>query len=184
MSNKITNQIGREILPIFILSNPINMQIKKEYKFYAGHRNQMLNDKCARPHGHDYRLFVVFSVYRKDNEAVTTLFDTFDSKIEPWLKENIDHRFLIDENDPLLKAFDTFEHETGTSLGVKVLPFATSVENVCHYLFHEIQLMGFHVDRIELQETRTSTIIYTKEDWWDDLLTWSPLSNNKVQWSI
>lgn len=143
------------------------MQVKKEYKFYAGHRNQELKDKCARPHGHDYKLFCYFNVKRTG--SITTLFGDFDDKIEPYLKEEIDHRFLMDKNDPLKKYWDQFKEETGMDLGYKELPFASSVENVCLYLFHMISRMGFALDKIELQETRTSTIIYTKEDYMNDL---------------
>lgn len=140
------------------------MQIKKEYKFYAGHRNQDLDDKCFRPHGHDYKLFVVFNVRRTG--SISTLFGDFDAKIEPWLKNNMDHRFLIDKKDPLYAYFELYEEEQKKSLGIKVLPYPSSVENLCHFLFEEFtEVMGFDVERIELQETRTSTVIYDKVDY-------------------
>jgi len=143
------------------------MQFKKEYKFYAGHRNQDLKDRCHRPHGHDYKVFCFFNVVRDGN--ISTLFGDFDSKIEPYLKDNFDHRFLLDVNDPLKKYFDQYQQDTGMDLGCKELPFPTSVENVCFYLFHTIKQMGFDLERIELQETRTSTIIYTIADFTADL---------------
>jgi 6-pyruvoyltetrahydropterin/6-carboxytetrahydropterin synthase len=142
------------------------MTIKKEYKFYAGHRNQELKEKCFRPHGHDYKLFCIFNVKRTG--SISTLFNDFDSKIEPWLKENFDHRFLIDKNDPLRFAFDQHREFTGEDLGYKMLPFPTSVENVCLYLFDVITKMGFDLEMIELQETRTSTVNYTKHDYNSD----------------
>jgi hypothetical protein len=41
----------------------------------------------------------------------------------------------------------------------------TSVENLAHRLFTEITAMGFRLQRIEIQETDTSTVLYTREDW-------------------
>lgn len=145
------------------------MLIKKEYKFYAGHRNQTLKGtKCARPHGHDYKLFCVFNVER--NGDITTLFDDFDKEIEPWLKENIDHRMFMDQDDPLKTYFDKYEAIEGEDLGYALLPFPSSVENVCFYLFDQIHTeMEFTLNRIELQETRTSTVIYDTGDYINDL---------------
>ena len=60
------------------------MIIQKEYKFYAAHRNETLQDKCSNLHGHRYGLKCFFEVERKGD--ITTLFGDFDAKIEPWLK--------------------------------------------------------------------------------------------------
>lgn len=144
------------------------MKITKEYKFYYGHRNQELSDKCYRPHGHDAKIFVTFNVERKGN--LTTLFGDFDSKIEPWFKEKFDHRFAIDKNDPLLPYLQKYETDGHGDLGLNILPFATSVENVTLYIFHHItKVFGFDVEEIKYQETRTSTVVYGKEDYKRDL---------------
>lgn len=142
------------------------MLIKKEYKFYAGHRNQDLSDKCFRPHGHDYKVFMYFKVKRNGN--ISTLFGDFDSKIEPLLKNEFDHRFLIDKNDPLKKYLDLYELEEGLQLGYKAIDRPTSVENICYELYREAVKLGFELDRIEIQETRSSTIIYTEKDYIED----------------
>ncbi len=143
------------------------MIIKKEYKFYAGHRNQDLDDKCFRPHGHDYKVFMYFNVER--NGSITTLFGDFDSKIEPLLKNEFDHRFLIDKNDPLKKYLDLYEQETGNALGYKMFDRPTSVENLCYELFKSCMKLGLNnVFKIEVQETRTSTVIYTIQDYFID----------------
>lgn len=141
------------------------MQIKKYYKFYYGHRNQDLKGtKCNNPHGHIGQVYCVFNVKRNGN--ISTLFDDFDSKLDKLFKEEFDHRTLIDVNDPLLDYILRYEQDTGDKLGMKILPFPSSVENVCFYLFHIIYIkFGFNLDRLEFQETTTSTIIYTLEDY-------------------
>lgn len=145
------------------------MKITKEYKFYYGHRNQELNDKCFRPHGHDAKIFITFNVKRLGN--LTTLFGDFDSKVEPWFKEAFDHRFAIDKNDPLLPYLQQFEKDRKEDLGLNILPFATSVENVTFYIFHHlVTVFNFDVDEIKYQETRTSTVIYNKQDYEEDLV--------------
>lgn len=143
------------------------MEITKEYKFYYGHRNQELNDKCFRPHGHHAKVFITFKVKR--NGSISTLFNDFDSLIEPWFKEKFDHRFAIDINDPLLPYLEKFEKDRGESLGLNILPYATSVENMCYHIFkHLVEEFKFDVLEIKYQETVSSTITYNQEDYLSD----------------
>lgn len=130
---------------------------------YCGHRNQDLDDKCFRPHGHDYRIFVYFNVKREG--SISTLFGDFDAKFEPLLKNHYDHRFLIDKNDPLLSYLQQYEKDTQSDLGLKILDFPSSVENLCYQLFTESEHFGFHIEKLEIQETRSSTVIYTVDDY-------------------
>lgn len=142
------------------------MIIQKEYKFYAAHRNETLSDKCSNIHGHRYGLRVHFHVERDGD--ISTLFGDFDAKMEPYLKNNFDHGMLINRNDPLYQTLLDHTERTGESFRLKVIDGPTSVENLAWVMFTEITAMGFRLDRIEIQETDTSTIIYTREDWVGD----------------
>jgi len=142
------------------------MIIQKQYKFYAAHRNETLNDKCRNLHGHRYGLRCHFEVQRAGD--ISTLFGDFDSKIEPWLKDFYDHGMLINIDDPLYESLLQHMARTGEKLRLKIFQGATSVENLCHMLFTEITQMGFRLALLEVQETDTSTIIYTYDDWLAD----------------
>ncbi|MEZ6062296.1 MAG: 6-carboxytetrahydropterin synthase [Planctomycetaceae bacterium] len=139
------------------------MIIEKQYKFYAAHRNETLRDKCSNIHGHRYGLRVHFEVEREGD--ISTLFGDFDAKMEPYLLQNFDHGMLINRHDPLYETLQDHCRRTGENLRLKVLDGPTSVENLAWVMFTEITEMGFRLDRIEIQETDTSTIIYTREDW-------------------
>jgi len=139
------------------------MMIEKQYKFYAAHRNETLQDKCSNLHGHRYGIRCCFEVER--DGAISTLFGEFDDKLEPWLKSNYDHGMLINRNDPLYETLLDHCRRTGETLRLKVFDGPTSVENLAWMMFTEITEMGFHLNRIEIQETDTSTIHYTREDW-------------------
>jgi len=142
------------------------MIIQKQYKFYAAHRNETLQDKCRNLHGHRYGLRCHFEVERDGD--ISTLFGDFDARIEPWLKEFYDHGMLINVHDPLYETLRQHMARTGETLRLKVMDGATSVENLCHLLFSEITQMGFRLALLEVQETDTSTISYTREDWITD----------------
>jgi 6-pyruvoyl-tetrahydropterin synthase len=146
------------------------MLIKKEYKAYMSHRNQELTGtKCSRPHGHQYKIFCFFNVKRNGN--ITTLFEEFDKKVEVMLKDEFDHRMIVDKNDPLTTTLLYHQNECKDDLGLKVLPFPTSVENLCFFLFDEIVTRFiFDLVRLEIQETMSSTIIYTEDDYAADII--------------
>jgi 6-pyruvoyltetrahydropterin/6-carboxytetrahydropterin synthase len=142
------------------------MIIRKEYKFYAAHRNETLQDKCSNIHGHRYGLLIHFQVERDGD--ISTLFGDFDEKIEPYLKENFDHGMLINRHDPLYQTLIDHCSRTGEQFRLKVFDGSTSVENLAWIMFSEITAMGFRLDRLEIQETDTSNLIYTREDWVQD----------------
>ena len=139
------------------------MIIKKKYKFHAAHRNEEIQDKCRNLHGHRYVLRCFFRVKR--NGSISTLFGDFDGKIEPFLKREYDHAMLINVHDGLYEALCDYRDRSGDSLKLKRFESPTSVENLAHQLFSEISAMGFNLDRLEVQETDTSTVIYTRRDW-------------------
>ena len=150
------------------------MIIQKQYKFYAAHRNEELRDKCSNIHGHRYGLTCFFEVERTGN--LTTLFSDFDALIEPLLKNEYDHGMLIHRHDPLYETLAMHADRTGEQFRLKVLDFPTSVENVSYVLFTEIVDLGFRLKRIELRETDTSVVEYTREDWVADNRRFSDLS--------
>jgi len=139
------------------------MIIQKQYKFYAAHRNETLDDKCCNLHGHRYGVRCHFEVERDGD--ISTLFGDFDAKIEPWLKSEYDHAMLIHERDTLYESLQMHMARTGETLRLNVFERPTSVENLCHKMFTEITAMGFRLAKLEVQETDTSTICYTRDDW-------------------
>ncbi len=161
------------------------MIIRKEYKFYAAHRNEELEDKCRNLHGHRYGIVCYFEVER--NGSISTLFGDFDAKVEPLLKEEYDHALLVNVNDPLYETLTDHCKRTGENLRMKRLCRATSVENLAYQLFGEITDLGLRLERLEIRETDTSVCIYTREDWVadnrlfvrDEQSEWSPSRDNR-----
>ena len=142
------------------------MIIRKEYKFYAAHRNEDLHDKCSNIHGHRYGVICFFEVERTG--SISTLFSDFDAKIEPYLKSNYDHAMLINVNDPLYLTLCDHMKRTGEDFRFKKFNEPTSVENLSWHLFSEITAMGFILAKIEVKETDSSVFVYSKQDWLND----------------
>jgi hypothetical protein len=65
----------------------------------------------------------------------------------------------------LLALLSDYMERTGDTLKLKRFEGPTSVENLAQQLFSEISALGFRLERLEVQETDTSTVIYTRRDW-------------------
>ena len=157
------------------------MIIRKEYKFYAAHRNETLSDKCRNLHGHRYGIVCHFDVERDGD--ISTLFGDFDAKVEPHLKVNYDHSMLINRYDPLFQALRNYSKQTGDELRLNVFDRPTSVENLAHKLFTEITELGFRLSLLEIRETDTSVVIYTREDWVADNRRFALIAKTRQQTS-
>jgi len=142
------------------------MLIEKEYKFYAAHRNEELQDKCSNIHGHRYGVKCCFEVER--NGSISTLFGEFDEKVEPLIKQNYDHGMLLNIHDPLYATLTDHMQRTGENLKLKLMNGPTSVENLAFMLFSEITNLGFRLARLEVRETDSSVVTYTIDDWHHD----------------
>ena len=66
----------------------------------AGHRIMHHDGKCARPHGHNYEITVEVSGHLTDEGWVV------DKGYVTDLVDEWDHRFLVEEGDPLIEAFE------------------------------------------------------------------------------
>ena len=132
------------------------MRIEKKYYFYAGHRNKTAGEKCSRLHGHTYDVKCIFKFDTMKN-GVTMLFSDIDKKVEPIIKY-YDHYFILWEEDSLCDILK-FANEP-----YREVPFETSAENMAIWIFNRIKNEAeMPITRIELKETKTSTIIYEPE---------------------
>ncbi|MDL0132881.1 MULTISPECIES: 6-pyruvoyl trahydropterin synthase family protein [Halobacterium] len=77
----------------------------------AGHRLQHHDGKCSRPHGHNYEISVEITGQLTDEGWVVDK-GTVTAVVSDW-----DHRFLLEDGDPLVDAF----REAGDGDAVVVL---------------------------------------------------------------
>ncbi|RCU48489.1 6-pyruvoyl tetrahydropterin synthase family protein [Haloplanus salinus] len=73
----------------------------KPIRISSGHRILHHDGKCARPHGHNYEITVEVTGELTDDGWVVDKGDVT-GVIDEW-----DHRFLVEEGDPLVEAFES-----------------------------------------------------------------------------
>jgi 6-pyruvoyltetrahydropterin/6-carboxytetrahydropterin synthase len=98
----------------------------------AGHRILHHDGKCSYPHGHNYHITVQVTGnlseegWIVDKGKITTV-------IDEW-----DHRFLVEDGDPLIEAFEA----SGDSEALVILPYPPTAE-VMSMLLEERMLEAF-----------------------------------------
>lgn len=73
---------------------------ERPIRISAGHRLMHHDGKCSRPHGHNYEITVAVRGSLTDSGWVVDK-GTVTAVIEEW-----DHRFLLEQGDPLVDAFE------------------------------------------------------------------------------
>ena len=120
------------------------MELFKEFTFEAAHRlpNVAVDHKCARLHGHSYRI-VVHVEGRVDSQSGMVIdFADIKAAVKPIVDEQLDHYYLND---------------------VPGLQNPTS-ENLARWLWRKLHPRLPLLSAIQVRETCTSGCIYRGED--------------------
>ena len=134
-------------------------KINKKYHFYAGHRNENLDDKCRNLHGHTYYVTMDFEFQYNEETGITFLFSNIDRIVEPIIKE-LDHSLLINSDDPLLQYLYDFMQDEGEDLKIyKLEDMVTSAEHLSKHIFERVE-KHLPIKKITLQETTSSIVTY------------------------
>lgn len=134
------------------------MKVLRRFHFYAAHRNAEIGGKCARLHGHCYRVEVVIE-FPYTSGGVSLPFEMIDKLVAPIFAE-FDHRTIVDVYDSALMS------QISVNQRIEVA-FPTSAENLAAYFLDRITTviedLGTPTE-LRLSETDSGTIICTPAD--------------------
>lgn len=132
--------------------------LKKTFKFEAAHQLKHHDGKCARLHGHSFKLTIVVAganltremdgrktLADKGNPKTNMLLDYGDISaiVQPFVDEKLDHHFLN----------DTLETDSPTSEFIATYCFDT--------FSTEFEKLGIKLCEVRVSETCTSEAIFT-----------------------
>lgn len=170
-------------------------KITKEFGLDYGHRvhNQTLNKEysiddclvCRHLHGHRMTVFVTLEAEELTDGMVTDFKHL--NWFKQWLDDVVDHKFLIDVNDPM---FERITHRTSNDIisarqsthgyfalggdsseneileSFVVVNFVPTSENISKWLFGIVQArmepLGVKVAEIKMMETPKSQAVYSE----------------------
>jgi 6-pyruvoyltetrahydropterin/6-carboxytetrahydropterin synthase len=116
------------------------MDVRREFRFEAAHRLPAVDPahKCARLHGHSYRLVVTVTGDVTPETGMVIDFAEIAEAVGPLVKEFLDHRYLND---------------------VGGLENPTS-ENVAKWVWERVAERLPGLSAVEVAETCTSAVVY------------------------
>lgn len=130
-------------------------QITKSFTFCYGHRLLGDSGKCGHLHGHTARVEVTLSGESLNNLGMVENFDAIKDKIGRWIEETLDHKMLLNKDDPLLKLLK----EVGEP--VYALDANPTAENLARLIFEAAREKGLSVKKVTFWESPTSAATYS-----------------------
>ncbi len=125
-------------------------EIVKHIDFCFGHRLMGYPGKCSQPHGHNGRVEVRLTSSTLDGIGMVADFRDVRHKVEAWIEANLDHRMVLQRDDPLIGAIEALDQ------WVYVIDEPPTTENLAMLIYANVQGMGFPVASVTLWETPDS----------------------------
>jgi len=131
--------------------------IKKKFQIAYAHRLLNYNGKCENLHGHNGKIEVIIESDKLDAQSMVMDFAEVKKRVKNWLDENLDHRVLLSEKDPLVDVLSENQQKIFTT---KDNPTA---EVIAITIMKEMTKRGINVKEVRFWENETSMASVKKE---------------------
>lgn len=121
--------------------------IAREMEFCYGHRLLNHSGKCRFLHGHNGRVRIVVTADALNEQGMVMDFGEIRSTLEKWIDEELDHRMILVQDDPLVEVL----REQGEK--VFVLPEPPTAENLARFLYQKGEDLGLNIVAVQFWET-------------------------------
>ncbi|MGL6095872.1 MAG: 6-pyruvoyl trahydropterin synthase family protein [Fimbriiglobus sp.] len=125
-------------------------RVTKEIHFCYGHRLLNYDGKCRHLHGHNGKAVVTLETTALDGLGMVLDFSEVKRVLGKWIDDNLDHRMLLHEDDPVLPELRR-QGEPVVTLDVN-----PTAENIARLIFAEAVAKGLPVVEVTLWETENS----------------------------
>jgi 6-pyruvoyltetrahydropterin/6-carboxytetrahydropterin synthase len=121
--------------------------VTREIDFCYGHRLLNYEGKCRYLHGHNGKAVLSFESEILDACGMVLDFSDIKSAVSVWIDENLDHRMILNRNDPVVPML----REMGEPM--YLVDENPTAENIAKLIFDATQKMGFPIIESRLWET-------------------------------
>jgi 6-pyruvoyltetrahydropterin/6-carboxytetrahydropterin synthase len=128
--------------------------VTREITFCYGHRLLEYEGKCRHLHGHNGRAEITLAGEGLNHLGMVVDFGDVKRVVGRWIDEELDHRMLLRQDDPVLPAL----REQGEPLFV--MDVNPTAENIAKLIFDYAADQGLPVVEVRLWETESSFACY------------------------
>lgn len=129
-------------------------RVTQEIDFCYGHRLLNYAGKCRHLHGHNGRLLITLEAEELDSRGMLVDFSDIKQSIRTWVDNELDHRMILNESDPIIPALRQFDEP------LFLIPHNPTAENIARLIFDLTRDRGFPVVEVSLWETPKSYATY------------------------
>src|SRR5262245_28968053 len=130
--------------------------VTKRIDFCYGHRLLDYEGICRHPHGHNAVAEIEVAAVDLDGRNMVCDFGDIKAVVKTWIDRELDHKMLLREDDPLVKALQQLGEP------VFLLDSNPTVERIARLIVDYTSQQGFPVARVTVWETPTSFAEYRK----------------------
>jgi 6-pyruvoyltetrahydropterin/6-carboxytetrahydropterin synthase len=134
-------------------------QVTKVIEFSYGHRLLEHKGKCRYLHGHNGMVEVDIESEAVDAMGMVVDFSDVNGVVKAWIDENLDHRMLLCDADPAVKAL----RDIGEPM--YLMRDNPTAENIARLIWQNARDQGMPVSEVRVWETSTSRASYRGEAW-------------------
>ena len=133
-------------------------KVTKRIDFCYGHRLLDYQGECGRLHGHNGILEIDVESQSLDHLGMVVDFNLISERVKSWVLENLDHKMLLCEQDPVVKAL----REMGEPL--YVVKDNPTAENIARLVYLAARERGLQAAEVRLWETPSGCACFRGTD--------------------
>ena len=130
-------------------------RVTREIRFCYGHRLLNYDGKCKNLHGHNGTAIITIEAEELDELGMVLDFSDIKKVVSSWIDENLDHRMLLHQDDPVLP----FLRQQGEP--VFVMDVNPTAENIAKLIYEVSNRQGFPIIEVRLWETESCWASYS-----------------------
>ncbi|MEW5951283.1 MAG: 6-carboxytetrahydropterin synthase [Elusimicrobia bacterium] len=130
--------------------------VKKIFDIAYAHRLLNYKGKCENLHGHNGKIEIKIESANLDEEEMVADFNEIKEKAGKWLNDNLDHKTILCQKDPLVVLFKN------TNQKLFLTEKNPTAEILCKIIYDNISALGLKVKSVKFWETETSAASYKK----------------------
>ncbi|MBQ1455515.1 MAG: 6-carboxytetrahydropterin synthase [Thermoguttaceae bacterium] len=131
--------------------------VSRDFHFCYGHRLASHPGRCRRLHGHNGLVRVTLFAGELNASGMVCDFTDLKAILGGWIEETLDHRILLDRDDPLRAVLQ------GAGESVVETDGPPTAERIALMIFRQAKSQGLPVRSVEFWETRKCRAIYSED---------------------
>jgi 6-pyruvoyltetrahydropterin/6-carboxytetrahydropterin synthase len=135
---------------------PAMFRVTRQIDFCYGHRLLNYDGKCKHLHGHNGRAVIAIEAPELDHRGMVLDFSDIKRVVSNWIDENLDHRMLLNRDDPAIPALQAMGEP------MFLMDSNPTAENIAKLIFDFTAAQGFPIVECRLWETPNCFATYAK----------------------